>query len=345
MVKNIISPRAKRIVLTVLCVVLALVVIAVLISTAYTKHLLGLINRNPDNSTISPEAYQSYINSQTDENDPDFTGPTIAPEDVNLNINTEEVVDEQHIVNLMLIGQDRRPGQGRQRSDVMILCSINTETKELSLVSFMRDLYVAIPGFDNNRMNAAYAFGGMKLLSKCMETNFGVYIDGSLEVDFEGFKDVIDMIGGVDLYLTNSEANHIVNVYKLPVQAGMSHLNGEAALAYVRNRSVGNGDFSRTERQRKLLTALVEKCKAMSVSELKALTEAILPLITTDMTDRQILDYTGKLLPMLGQMKVNSRQIPAEGTYQYASINNMSVLLPDLEANRKLLKEYIGNEG
>jgi LCP family protein required for cell wall assembly len=325
-------------------VLVALILLAVLIGTAYTKHLLGLINHNPDNSTISMEEYQNYILSQTDENDPDFTGPVIAPEDVVLNTNTEEVVDEQHIINLMLIGQDRRPGQGRQRSDVMILCSINTETKELNLVSFMRDLYVAIPGYGNTRMNAAYAFGGMNLLSKCMETNFGVHIDGSMEVDFDGFKDVVDMMGGVDLYLTNSEANHMVKVYKVPVQAGMCHLNGEAALAYVRNRSVGNGDFSRTERQRKLLSALVEKCKSMSVAELKTLTETILPLITTDMTNRQIIDYTGKILPMLGQMKVNSHQIPAEGTYQYAMIDNMSVLLPDLEANRKLLKEYIGKD-
>lgn len=344
MSKGILSPGAKRVILTVLCVILAIVLVLVMIGVAYAKYLLSLIQRNPDDSTISSEEYQAFINSQTDENDPDFTGPTIDPGDVNLEVNTEEVVDDAHIINLMLVGQDRYSGNIRQRSDVMILCSINTETKDIKLISFMRDLYVAIPGYDDNRMNATYAFGGIKLLSKCMETNFGIHIDGTLVVDFQRFENVIDMMGGVDLYLANSEANHMVNTYKVSVQEGMNHLDGKSALAYVRNRTTGNGDFSRTERQRKLLGALLEKCKTMSLSQLKNLTETILPLITTDMTDRQIVDYTADILPIVGQLKLTTQRIPADNTYQYASIRGMSVLVPDLEANRKLLKEFLGNE-
>lgn len=344
MAKKIISPGAKRVILTVLCVILAGIVAFVLISTAYAKHLLSLIKRNPDDSTMSPEEYQNYINSQTDENDPDFTGPTIDPGDVNLDTNTEEVVDEEHIINLMLIGQDRRSGNIRQRSDVMILCSVNTETKDIKLISFMRDLYVAIPGYDDNRMNATYAFGGIKLLSKCMETNFGIHIDGSLVVDFTGFENVIDMMGGVDIYMSKSEANHMANACKVPVQEGMNHLDGKLALAFVRNRTTGNGDFSRTERQRRVLSALLDKCKSMSLSQLKNLTETILPLITTDMTDRQIVDYTAEILPMVSGLKLQTQRIPADNTYQYASIRGMSVLVPDLEANRKLLKEFLVNE-
>lgn len=341
MSKNFLSARAKRIIITVLCIIVALVIAAVLISVIYAKHLLNLMERNPDTSTISSEAYQAYIATQADENDPDFTGPTIEPEDVKLDLNTEEVVDEKHIINLMLIGQDRRPHEGRTRSDVMILCSINTKTKELNMVSFLRDLYVAIPGYDKNRMNAAYAFGGMPLLSKTMETNFGIHIDGSLEVDFNRFKNVIDLMGGVDMYLTSSEAYHIVKYYKLPVQEGMNHLDGAAALAYARNRSSGDGDFSRTERQRKLLSALLDKCKTMSLSQLKTLTETLLPSIATDMTDGQILDYTTKLLPLISQLKLNPMRVPADGTYQYASVSGMSVLIPDLEANRKLIKDIL----
>ena len=83
--------RAKRIILTILCVIIAVAVILLLVGVIYAKHLLSLIKRNPDNSTISPEAYQAYISTQADENDPDFTGPTIDPGDVNLDINTEEV--------------------------------------------------------------------------------------------------------------------------------------------------------------------------------------------------------------------------------------------------------------
>ena len=342
MSNKILSARAKRIILTVLCVIVALVIVLVLAGVIYAKYLLSLINRDVDNSTISPEEYQEFIKQQTNENDPDFTGPTMEPGDVNLDTNTEGVVKQEHIINLMLIGQDRESGNIRQRSDVMILCSVNTETKELNMISFMRDLYVAIPGYDDNRMNATYAFGGIKLLSQCMETNFGIPIDGSIVVDFSSFAKVIDVVGGVDLYLSNAEANNIVNNYKRPAQEGMNHLDGKTALAYVRNRTNGNGDFSRTERQRKLLSAVLEKCKTMSLSELKNLTETILPLITTDMTDRQIVSYTTDLLPMLGSLKTNTQRIPADGTYQYASIRGMSVLVPDLEANRAVLKEMMG---
>ena len=334
--KKAMPPRVKRILLTVLCVLIAAIIITLLLGAVYTKHLLGLINRNPDDSVMSTE-----ISQDLEENDPDFTGPTIDPNDVNLNTNKEDVVNEKHIINLMLIGQDCRTGQGRQRSDVMILCSINTKTKEMNLISFMRDLYVAIPGYEDNRMNATYAFGGMKLLDEAMKVNFGVHLDGNLAVNFDGFEDVVDMIGGVDMYLTASEANHIQKTYKLEAQEGMNHLDGKTALAYVRNRTVGNGDFSRTERQRKLLGAVFEKCKGMSLSQLKALTETVLPLITTDLTDGQILDYTAKILPIVGQLKMNTQQIPADGTYQYASIRGMSVLVPDLEANREILKKIL----
>ena len=261
-----------------------------------------------------------------------------------MDVNTDKVVDNENVINLMLIGQDRYSGNIRQRSDVMILCSINTETKDIKLVSFMRDLYVAIPGYDDNRMNATYAFGGIKLLNKCMETNFGIHIDGSLVVDFSDFENVVDMIGGVDLYLSNSEANHMVNVYKVSVHEGMNHLNGKSALAYVRNRTTGNGDFSRTERQRKLLGAVLEKCKTMSLSQLKNLTETVLPMITTDMTDRQIVDYTADILPLVSGMNMQTHRVPADNTYQFASVRGMSVLLPDLEANREILKEFLGNE-
>ncbi len=324
-----------------LCVlggILAVVLILVIVATAYMEKMLNLMNRNPDDSTMSSSEYQEFIDNQTETADPNFTGPTMDPEDVQWDVNTEEVTDDEHIINIMLIGQDRRPGQGRQRSDVMLLCTVNTATKELTMTSFLRDLYVQIPGYEDNRMNATYAFGGMKLLSKCMETNFGIHVDGNLEVDFDRFTGVIDLVGGVDMYLTNSEANHLI-AHGFSAKSGMNHLDGKAALTYARNRSVGNGDFSRTERQRKVVSAVLEKCKGMSVGQLKELAEKMLPMITTDLTNKQILDYMGKLLPMLGQLKVTSQRVPADGTYQYASIRGMSVLVPDLEANREILKK------
>lgn len=340
MFRNRISAKTKRTLLIILTVGLVIILAILVASVAYMESLLNLINKNPDDSTMSASEYQDFLNSQTEEVDPGFTGETMDPGDVDWNLNEDGVVDQAHIINIMLIGQDRRPGEGRQRSDVMILCTVNTETKELTLTSFMRDMYVAIPDYQDNKMNATYAFGGMKLLDKCLEQNFAIHVDGNVEVDFAGFTGVIDLLGGVDIYLSNSEANSLI-AQGHSAHAGTCHLNGAAALSYARNRSIGNGDFSRTERQRKVMNALFEKCKGMSLTQLKGLMEKALPMITTDMTNRQILDYLTRIVPMLGSMKVSTQQIPAEGTYKYAYIRDMSVLLPDLEKNREILKKIV----
>ncbi len=336
-----ISPRAKRVMLIVLSVVLAAILIALIAGTAYMERMLNLINKNPDDSTMSREEYEQFLKDQAATEETNFTGETINPGDVNLDVNKKPIEEKEHIINIMLIGQDRRPGEGRQRSDVMILCTVNKKTKELTLTSFMRDLYVAIPGYKDNKMNATYSFGGMKLLDKCLETNFGVKVDGNIEVDFDGFADIVDLLGGVDIYLSNSEANHLIYNGHSAVP-GMNHLNGEAALMYTRNRSVGNGDFTRTERQRKVLNALFEKCRGMSLGQLQKLMEKALPMITTDMSNRELMGLLTDMVPMLGDMQVNTNRIPADGTYSYASVSGVgSVLVPDLEANRAILDEIM----
>ena len=108
----------------------------------------------------------------------------IAPENVTWNGDMFEAINNDGLLNILLIGQDRRPDEGRQRSDCMILCSLNPETKELSMISFLRDLYVQIPGHSDNRLNAAYVYGGFDLIKETLEHNFGVAVDGCLEVDF-----------------------------------------------------------------------------------------------------------------------------------------------------------------
>ena len=189
----------------------------------------------PDMEDFETEADTSYV------------GTTVKPESIA--IKTVAPIEADHLINILLVGQDRQAGQGRQRSDTMILCSYNPNTNEVSLISFLRDLYVSIPGgYSNNRLNAAYAFGGFPLLYKTLEQNFGVKIDGGVEVDFGGFTELIDLIGGVDIYLTAKEAPYVATSCK----EGMNHLNGRKALNYARIRKI-DSDFGRTNRQRTLI--------------------------------------------------------------------------------------------
>ncbi len=343
----------KRTLLIVLCVVLAVVLAVLVVGTAYMESWLNLIGREHYDGTMSPSDYEEFHNDQKETMPSNYEGEVIDPGDVEWDKYTGPVEDSEHIINIMLIGQDRRPGEKRANSDVMILCSINKLTKELTMTSFMRDMYVPIPGFYDYKMNAAYLLGGMETLDACLKENFGVHVDGNVEVDFNGFIGVIDLVGGVEMELTAAEAKYLNNEYGLQetsgsfgwdLKEGKNQLTGGQALAYARIRAVGDGDFGRTERQRKVIAALVEKCKDMNLTQLKNLMVEVLPLLTTDLTNREILNYIIDLLPVLSNLKVNTQRIPADGTYRYAWIKDMSVLLPDLEENRELLKHCIAEE-
>jgi LCP family protein required for cell wall assembly len=327
----------KRKLLIALCVVLAVLLAALIVVTAYVEKVLGGINRfDGSEPTLSQEEIDNILN-----NGDKGTGPSMDDDDVQFGDGPAVTIGGEQIINIMLIGQDRREGQGRQRSDAMILCTVNTKAKTLTMTSFLRDLYVQIPGYQDNRLNATYQFGGMQLLNKALEVNFGVHVDGNVEVDFSSFEKVIDMVGGVDIYLTAAEAAHLNKPSrKWGLTEGVNHLQGKQALAYSRIRYIGT-DFGRTNRQRTVLTALVNKAKELPYDRLMELVETAIGLVTTDMTNLEIIKTAASLIPLLKDIKIQTQYIPAEGTFQYAQIRGMSVLVPDLEANRKILVESL----
>jgi len=322
--------KTKRVLLIILCVLLVLVLLALIFFTVILekwRSYKGMMNYTENPSVMEDPLYQEM-------------------KDKGL-----LVEDSPDIINILLIGQDAREGQGRQRSDSMILLTVNTNTNQLTMTSFMRDLYVEIPGYSDNRINACYQMGGAYLLDLCLLKNFGVVVDANIEIDFEGFMQVIDKVGGVDIELSQKEADYLNRRGNWEVsntagtwnlKAGMNHLTGDQALAYCRDRfSDGTSDFGRTERQQKVLTALMNKCKAMSVSELDDLMQEVLPMVTTDMSGDQMDSYVINILPTLSDLKVNKLRIPAEGTYSNENINGMSVLSPDIDAIRSILKEEL----
>lgn len=337
----------KKIALIILCCVLALILVGLIAVIIFANSYLGLINRDYDDSTMSSSEYEEYLKGQTETLDPNFTGEVIDPNNVEWDVH-DPIESSSQIINILLIGQDRREGEGRARSDAMILCTINKSTKTLTMTSFMRDMYVQIPGYQANRINASYAIGGMDLLDKCLETNFGIVVDGNVEVDFGSFKKAIDLVGGVDIELTSGEANYMntanweENLGKTFV-AGVNHMNGKQALAYSRIRAI-DSDFGRTSRQRTVINALLNKAKGLSLGEMNKLLKTILPTLTTDMTNSQILGYAADVLPMISELEIVNQRIPADGAYKDAYISGMSVLLPDLEKNREVLKDCMKTE-
>lgn len=248
---------------------------------------------------------------------------------------------EKDVVNILLVGRDADAGNGT-RSDTMLLCSFNKRDDTITLTSFLRDLYVKIPGHHKDRINAAYAFGGIELLDETLLENFGVEVDGNVEVDFSDFREIIDLMGGVTLELTAAEARVINDhVRDKEVTEGTHLLDGRQALAYVRNRKDADGDFSRTNRQRKLLRAMAQAYKSKKLTQMLGLMEDILPMISTDISAIELTNYALTLFPMLNSAQIKTQSIPVEDGFRYANVDGKAVLLPDMEKNIQALSDVL----
>ncbi len=244
------------------------------------------------------------------------------------------------IINILLIGQDTRSEGAAGRSDSMMILTIDKTNKALKVTSLMRDMYVQIPGYSDNRINVAYYFGGYDLLKKTIEKNFGVSIDYFAEIDFFAFQKVVDILGGIYIDLNEEEALALKGWGHRTV-VGRNRLDGSAALSYCTMRYVGNSDYERTERQRRALSSIYERLKeTVTVPMILELVDSILPLITTNMSNGEIMSLAMTLYS-LNIDGIQQYRLPVDGSYYSAYIRGMAVLVPDLEKNREYLKEII----
>ena len=255
-----------------------------------------------------------------------------------------ETVDvlEGDVVNIMLIGQDRRPGEDRARSDSMILVSLNKEKGTIQLTSFMRDLYVQIPGYLDTRLNAAYRYGGTDLMNETFKVNFGLEIDGNVMVDFDEFTEIIKIVGGVTLDISSAEAKYMNNVSDNHFSAGSNYFNAEDALSFTRMRYAAGGDYGRTDRQRRVIMAIAYSLRDADLVTIFNLIDQVLPHIVTNLTDAQIIEYATTGLGILANGgEIGTFRIPQDDAHYNANIRGMSVLVPNLEMCREDLQEVI----
>ena len=243
---------------------------------------------------------------------------------------------ETKIVNVLLLGIDRQSPNERGRSDTIMIASIDKGNTVVKLTSLMRDMYVPIPGRDNNRINAAYAFGGPSLAIKTVNQNFNMNIKHYIALDFWGFEEIVDLMGGVEVELTAAESR-IVGVRG----AGIHFLSGNQALSYARIRRIGS-DFQRTERQRTILNEIFQSAMNTRIIDIPKLLAAGLPHMETNMSKLELLSL-GKDVLSFDSRGVEEYRLPADKTYTHERIRGMAVLVPDIEKNTELLHEFIFN--
>lgn len=252
--------------------------------------------------------------------------------------------------NILVIGVDSRKNNFSGRSDSMILLSIDKRAKKIYMTSFLRDTYVSIPECWDDRLNAAYAYGGSKLLMDTIKANYGISVEKCVVVNFGIVTDFVDFFGGVDLELSDEEIG-VMNKYyisnpvdKIEIKASKTtyHLNGAQALAYSRVRYVGT-DFARTARQRKVMMLCFDKAKDMSVKQLDDAADIFLPRVKTNLTEGDCASLMLMAVGLSGY-EIETMSIPMDGTWSSANIGGKSVLLVDFEANSKAWYEWITEE-
>ncbi|NLV58780.1 MAG: LCP family protein [Clostridiales bacterium] len=258
---------------------------------------------------------------------------------------------EEGVLSLLLIGVDAHGSDNHGRSDTMILARLNTNTGEIKLVSFLRDLYVKIPGKGKTRLNAAYYYGGAELLKKTLSSNFAVNVDGAVAVDFRSMVAVIDQIGGVPVTFNEKERlalNKLLKEYNrdygfdrndgLVEKAGEQVLTGKQALCFSRIRKL-DSDFVRTDRQRRVLEGMLSKIRTLSLPKLLGVAAKVWGSLETDLK----LSDAMALLPLLRsdkELTLSGMQIPTDNGYQNDVINGMMVLVPNLKKNTQAIRNF-----
>lgn len=253
--------------------------------------------------------------------------------------------------NILLLGTDNRDEQeGYSRTDSMIILSVNTETCEAKLTSLMRDTWVKIEGHGSGKLNAAAVYGGPELTMETIGKNFGVELSDYVLINITGMADVIDLLGGIELDVTEAERNAInKGLFDLSSRSGMEKLeqsgenvllNGNQAVAYSRIRMI-DSDYVRTERQRDVLVRLAEKLQEeMNMFTIASMLTTLMPYVETSLGLNDMISLASVGLNM-DFASVDQLRLPADGTFESGTYDGVWCIKPNFEKNQSLLRNFI----
>ncbi|HAY3898110.1 TPA: LCP family protein [Escherichia coli] len=274
-------------------------------------------------------------------------------DEVNEKIQTNNIKD---IVNIAILGVDESENDAG-RSDATMIATFDPIHKKLKITSIMRDTYADIPGYGKDKLNHAYAYGGPQLSIKTLNQDFGLNIKDYVKINFEELEGLIDAIGGIDMkmeYMEMYEVNNYIERYsearniteeKLvkDEKTGKYHLTGFQTLGYCRIRSIGNGDFDRTERHRKIMTEMFNKISKAGTAELASMATKLLPYVETSLSNKEIINLATNVLN-LGTRNIEQERFPRDEYTHNSKINDIFYLCYDEDYTEEQIHEYIFND-
>jgi len=259
-----------------------------------------------------------------------------------------EMLENTDQINILLLGGDSRNSE-IQSSDSIIIVSIDPATKKVKLLSILRDTYVKIPGYGEDRISKAITMGGSSLAMRTVEEWAGIPIQYYVYMNLPGFINLIDVMGGVDIEI-EKDMNYVdsnddpTSIYQIHLKKGYQHLNGIKALQYVRFRHDALSDFARTERQRNFLKAIAKKLLTTTTAmELPNLIEAIEPFIETNLNVDDMIKL-GKLGFEIDTESFDSIQLPPMELIQEKSVNGKAVLYVEPKQIKSYVKSILSDD-
>lgn len=251
---------------------------------------------------------------------------------------------DPNIINILVLGTDARDvTKERGRSDAMIIVSYNKKTSEIKMVSILRDSLVPIEGHNWNRINAAYSFDGVGLAINTVNEIFDLDIQRFVVIDFNGVKDFINEIGGVDVDLTQAEADHYNKngFMRKKVSAGNCHMDGHMALTYMRTRKL-DSDFKRTDRQRKVIELVAKKIiEEKSIPEMYDLADFAFKLIKTNIPLTDIMGVIPSVVRNGTALNMQSQHVPYSDSYVYKYYNGMAIVSYDIDEAAVRINKFL----
>lgn len=268
--------------------------------------------------------------------DPSEVDPTAEE----VQIAKEDQIDND-VYNVLLVGTDSRdPNADMGRSDSMMLVSFNKNEGKSSVISFLRDMLVDIDGYGKSRLGHTYAYGGVGLTINTLNQQFGLDIQNYVTINFENLVNIIDELGGIEVTLTEEEAEYYRQNGMPDIQAGPVTLTGSQALAHARNRTL-DSDFGRTRRQRSVMYGIYRKVlEQRDPSTLMSLITYCMTQVKTNMSVTEIYNMATDVLSV-DNLKTQQAAVPQEGTYNSITYEGMAVLEIDMEANKQYINELL----
>ncbi|MHB9926420.1 LCP family protein [Clostridium botulinum] len=275
----------------------------------------------------------------------------ISKDDKELKIDKKAESYGDDVINIAFFGLDRRKKEEPSRSDAVMILSLDKKHKKVKLSSIMRDSYVDIEDHGKTKLNHAYAYGGPELAIKTINSNFKLNIRDFVAVDFYGLENIIDTVGGVEIPVRSDEIKYInsymqgtAKVENKAVQEvqnpGLQNLNGMQAVAYARIRYTSGGDYERTERQRTILTAVMNKIKKLGPTEFPKVVSVLLPNVESSLSSTEIIKM-GTSVFALGIDNVEQQRFPLDNYCEGKLIDGIYYLLFNKEKTIDQMYKYI----